>query len=198
MDQVLGIAKGLKYLHQLEVVHGNICPNNILISDNSTACISDIGLHVLLHSTRSAEDHCFIPKSWMFKSPEALFPSTATRPAATRMMDVYSFACTIYTIYSGRPPFSSFGHDPGDGIEEIRRSGHSGLHRPRGMRNALWSTLKQCWNLDALQRPSMKEIVELLQHISDNPKPKRKRFSRALRHLYIPLVKITSLRFTLP
>ncbi|KAG8914743.1 hypothetical protein FRC02_004852, partial [Tulasnella sp. 418] len=40
---VLGCAKGLAYLHQMKVIHGDIRESNVLIDDNEIAMLSDFG-----------------------------------------------------------------------------------------------------------------------------------------------------------
>ncbi|KAF7336031.1 hypothetical protein MSAN_02316800 [Mycena sanguinolenta] len=41
---LLEIAQGLEYLHSMDVVHGDLRGNNILITDEGSACLSDFGL----------------------------------------------------------------------------------------------------------------------------------------------------------
>jgi len=49
-DICLGIARGLKYLHEekrFKIVHGNIKPSNIMLDNSLTAKLSDFGLATL-------------------------------------------------------------------------------------------------------------------------------------------------------
>ncbi|KAJ6566792.1 kinase-like domain-containing protein [Mycena capillaripes] len=41
---LLEIAHGLDYLHSMNIIHGDLRGNNILISDDKTACLTDFGL----------------------------------------------------------------------------------------------------------------------------------------------------------
>jgi len=86
----IDIASGLKYLHSIGLVHGNMCPENILVTDCGRACIADVGVNALI-VREICKWFCPIPSAWAYKAPEELMSGIRNRST-----DVYSFACTIY------------------------------------------------------------------------------------------------------
>jgi len=153
------IAAGLKYLHSIGLVHGNMCPENILITDFGRACITDVGVNTLVvHAI--CKGFCPIPPAWAYKAPEELM--SGIRDPST---DVYSFACTIYAIYVAGPPFQPLRYPYFRGLEQIIDRGHLQLSGPpEGMDQELWHLLRACWNFDPTYRPTITDIErELLQ-----------------------------------
>nr|AMM42839.1 LRR-RLK [Vernicia fordii] len=97
-DICLGIAKGLKYLHEdkrFEIVHGNITARNILLDKNHTPKISDFGL------ARFRDDEDAFTT---IKTRERLYvaPEYFLGKAITVKADVYSFGVVALEIVSGR------------------------------------------------------------------------------------------------
>jgi serine/threonine protein kinase len=68
---------------------------NILVTDDGTICLSDVGLNTCL---RNSMHDCSIPvpSSWMYKAPEELKAESDFKP--TQATDVYAFASTVYSV----------------------------------------------------------------------------------------------------
>ncbi|KAJ7106398.1 kinase-like domain-containing protein [Mycena crocata] len=82
------IAEGLAFVHNQNVVHGDLRGSNILVDDNGHACLTDFGLTILSDGTTMSETGNDSPKGsirWM--DPEALNPPF-TRTTAS---DIYAF-----------------------------------------------------------------------------------------------------------
>ncbi|XP_057990887.1 probable LRR receptor-like serine/threonine-protein kinase At1g53440 [Hevea brasiliensis] len=99
-DICLGIAKGLKYLHEekrFDIVHGNIKAANILLDKSYTAKLSDFGLARLCRE----ED----PFMSIIKARAArvyMAPEYARGEVITVKADVYSFGVVVLEIVSGK------------------------------------------------------------------------------------------------
>lgn len=141
--------------------------NNILISDDVYARITDVGLDLLTRrASFSAVDHLTVPAQWMFKSREELSPpETAISIEHTTAMDVYSFGCIIFSIYTESGPFSSQHYAHCGGLVEIMCHGHSRLRKPVTISEEMWSLIMWCWKLDPVERPAMKELVAELRQL---------------------------------
>nr|APR64091.1 hypothetical protein [Populus tomentosa] len=97
-DICLGIARGLKYLHEekrFKIVHGNIEPSNIMLDNSLTAKLSAFGLATLFD-----EEDPFMTieakESRVYMAPEYLMGKAITFKA-----DVYSFGVVLLEIVSG-------------------------------------------------------------------------------------------------
>lgn len=91
------IADALADAHELGVLHRDVKPANILISNFGEAVLADFGLAVLAESRDAAETLEVLTPAYAPR--EAFQPGTPPSPAG----DVYSLAATLYAMLRGRP-----------------------------------------------------------------------------------------------
>ncbi|EKM49868.1 uncharacterized protein PHACADRAFT_106421, partial [Phanerochaete carnosa HHB-10118-sp] len=90
--QLNHIARGMEYLHQEGIAHGDLRGVNVLVDDDETARITDFGLAVYVngHSQNYASMRTGNPQ-WL--APEILSPAGGKMTARpTPAADVYSFS----------------------------------------------------------------------------------------------------------
>ncbi|KDP30599.1 hypothetical protein JCGZ_16252 [Jatropha curcas] len=95
----LGIAKGLKYLHeekQSNIIHGNVKASKILLDKDFTAKLSGFGL-----ATVYEDDPIFMSLKAR-GSLAYMAPERVTQRSITVQADVYSFGIVMLEIVSGR------------------------------------------------------------------------------------------------
>ncbi|KAL5769275.1 hypothetical protein ACOSQ2_016058 [Xanthoceras sorbifolium] len=95
----LGIAKGLKYLHEdsrLKIVHRNVKPSNILLDGELKAKILDFGL-AKLYEEETPNVVIGAGDTLSYMAPEY-----ATANVVTEKADVYSFGIVLLEIVSGK------------------------------------------------------------------------------------------------
>ena len=98
---VLGIARGLQYLHNRNVIHRDIKPENILLDDDDNTKIADFGVSSLCDGGDDAvEGAAGTVPYW----PPEMF-SSDSRTVRGRAQDVWAFGVTIYAMAVGRLPF---------------------------------------------------------------------------------------------
>ncbi len=98
------IADALHAAHSLQILHRDVKPGNIMLSDRGDPVLSDFGIATLgLGTDRSGTDGAF---TVAYSAPEVLQGSPASVAS-----DLYGLGATIYTLLSGTPPF---GWLPGD------------------------------------------------------------------------------------
>ncbi len=93
------IASALDYAHRAGVIHRDVKPSNILLSDDDKAILTDFGL-VMRSSVETT-------MGTAFGTPRYISPEQATASdKAIPQSDIYSLAVIIYEILAGDPPFT--------------------------------------------------------------------------------------------
>ncbi|MEV1175694.1 protein kinase [Nonomuraea sp. NPDC049784] len=97
------LAGALAAVHEAGVLHGDIKPQNILISRYGELAIADFGVARVVDSSEiSATSQAFTP---LHAAPEVL-----TGQPHSASTDIYSLGSTLYHLLAGRPAF----HNPAD------------------------------------------------------------------------------------
>ncbi|HEU0127486.1 MAG TPA: serine/threonine-protein kinase, partial [Pseudonocardiaceae bacterium] len=93
------VASALAAAHAAQIVHRDVKPGNILISDDGTAKITDFGV------SRAAGDVTVTQTGMMAGTPAYLAPEVARGQVPTTASDVFSLGATLYAAVEGRAPF---------------------------------------------------------------------------------------------
>lgn len=109
LDMALQMAQGLEHLHQAELVHGNLCPSNVLITADGQVKLTDFCLPRRLIDSQ-LELGGFRPGSVAFASPEE-----ARREQPLPASDLFSLGGIYYRMLTGQPPF------PAQGVTDLTR-----------------------------------------------------------------------------
>lgn len=99
------IAEALEHAHQNHIVHCDIKPHNILITNTGRVKVTDFGIAQAATSTAKHTNVGFILGSAPYLSPEQ-----ARGQMADARSDLYSLGIVLYEMLTGRAPFG--GQDP--------------------------------------------------------------------------------------
>lgn len=91
------IASGLHNIHSKKLVHFDIKPDNILLSDREEALVSDFGQSRRLNFSGVAEQDRLYTKMWP--------PEVFNKPEHTPAFDIYQFGLTLYRMCNGNFAF---------------------------------------------------------------------------------------------
>jgi serine/threonine protein kinase len=98
------LARGLEALHEKQVIHRNVAPENILIrSKDKVAKLGDMVLAELKDG--SEPPPALKPGELMGCVPYMAPERTRNSPDVDIRADIYSLGATLYTMITGKPPF---------------------------------------------------------------------------------------------
>ncbi len=102
-SEVLGIAlevaRGLKAAFDEELIHRDIKPGNILVTDEGTTKLVDFGLALQQGGEDISED--------LWATPFYVPPEKLDGVPDTFLGDIYSLGATLYHALAGKPPFDA-------------------------------------------------------------------------------------------
>ena len=139
------IANGMKYIHLNQIIHRDLKPSDILIDYEGQIKISDFGMSKLL----SPDDFATTINvgTANFMSPEIMIGEDEY----TEKVDVYSFGVLIYFILSD-------GQMPSIKPFDVCKGKKAKI--PESFTEFARSLIDSCWNFEASDRPSFKEICD--------------------------------------
>ena len=110
MHAALQLAKALEYAWKARrMCHGDIKPDNILVTHSGEIKLADLGLARSVHEESARRDVMVTP---LYAAPELI---SGKQTAVSLRSDMYSFGAALYHIVVGHPPFES------GKVEEIYR-----------------------------------------------------------------------------
>ncbi|KAF8344074.1 kinase-like domain-containing protein [Cantharellus anzutake] len=164
---LIDVAHGLAYLHDSKKYHGDITLNNILVTDEGRAVLTDFGLSRMCeqtgYSTLDGGRGC--PQ---YRAYESFVGELSGDPEARACRDVWAFAIVVVEVITGIKPY--------DGCSEVvdiwsylsigkRPYGPAQLNGlPRPIPEMLWRS----WDMDPSKRPKITEVVLCLAGAASN------------------------------
>jgi len=101
INYVKQVCYGIDHAHKNKIIHRDLRPSNIIISEEGTAKITDFGTSAWLQNVPYASTRIGSPP---YMAPEQFLGK------ATYASDIYSLGCIFYEMITGRPPI--FDPDP--------------------------------------------------------------------------------------
>jgi len=163
-----GAAKGLIYLHNNGMVHGDLKGANVLIDEVGNARLADFGLLKIISDPAnllsSGSDSQSGTVRWM--SPELIAPEEFgfKKSRHTKSSDCYALGMVVYETISGKLPF----HKDTDVTVTLKVVRGERPRRGTGFTESLWNMMEFCWEPHPDDRPSIKDVLQCLETVSDS------------------------------
>ncbi|KXN91167.1 Actin-1 [Leucoagaricus sp. SymC.cos] len=162
------VAAGLRYLHELSIVHADLKARNVLVSRSRRAMLADFGVSTILNTnvgTTTAQDFAGTIH-WM--APEQLAEDEL--PPPTQQSDMWSFGCICFEVLMDEIPFEQykplqlvFAFIRGK-ITPLRPTPNSDPIISDG--GPLIALAEKCWSYDPSQRPTAAEALQFLTELN--------------------------------
>lgn len=147
---LVGISYGMKYLHQMNIVHRDLKLSNILIDD-------DLQPHITYFNFFPTNDSGAIIATPIYLAPEIIegnhFESSA---------DVYSFGFLMYEVITGKQ--SSL--DGANTSYQVFLKSTEGVRPeiPSFVKKPIKDMIDRCWSCDPDNRPTFDELFQKLAY----------------------------------
>ncbi|KAG6845008.1 hypothetical protein H0H87_001780 [Tephrocybe sp. NHM501043] len=163
LQMINSIAVGLTYLHEKDVIHGDLHPGNILVDSEGIAKIADFGLSSLSSGDLEADDRVN-PSHITWQAPEIVLGELLY---PTKASDIYSFASVVLRIISGNQPFNELGTDV-DVVLAVYAGtlpfapANKKFFDPPNANRLFWDLMLSCWSHVPNERPQMGRVHDNL------------------------------------
>ncbi|PLS29246.1 Stk1 family PASTA domain-containing Ser/Thr kinase [Bifidobacterium parmae] len=99
---MLGVLNALEYSHRMGVIHRDIKPGNIMISEQGMVKVMDFGIARALDDSAAT----MTQSQGVVGTAQYLSPEQARGETVDMRSDLYSAGCVLYEMLTGRPPFT--------------------------------------------------------------------------------------------
>ncbi|KOX20157.1 hypothetical protein ADK67_31735 [Saccharothrix sp. NRRL B-16348] len=148
----LQIAAALAAVHARNIVHRDVKPGNVLVTDDDLAKLTDFGISIWREVTRTDDGR-------ISGTPAYTSPEVAGGHPASRASDVFSLGATLYAAVEGTPPFGS-----GESHEVLERA-RRGEVLPMRQAGPLAPLLTEMLRRRPTERPTADEVRSRLKDI---------------------------------
>jgi serine/threonine protein kinase len=154
------ISSALAGAHRAGIVHRDVKPANILVSDDGTAKITDFGI------SRAIGDVKLTATGEIAGTPAYLAPEIARGEDASFAADVFSLGATLYAAVEGTTPYGT-----ADNPIALLYKASSGEIEPPVKAERLTPLLLRMLATEPAERPSMDEVERELRALLTDEEP---------------------------
>lgn len=159
---MIGVVAGMKYVHEKNVFHRDLKPDNVFLDDKFYPKIADFGLSRFVNEDDAAvSSQLGTP---FFMAPELFFTDTKI----TKAIDVYAFALVVLSLFDPKLRFQR-------GVKAPTNPVSLAQYIQKGFRYIIPSSIPQiykdliiqCWDTDPKERPTFAELYDMMTKTDD-------------------------------
>jgi serine/threonine protein kinase/Tfp pilus assembly protein PilF len=98
---VTEVLRGLSAAHEAGLLHGDIRPENVIVTEEGQVKVMGFGICDIAGSALGAD------RASSVRSPAHLAPEIVQKRPADQRSDIYSVGCLLYQMLTGEPPFAA-------------------------------------------------------------------------------------------
>lgn len=157
---LIGVARGMKYLHDRNIIHRDLKPENVLLDSEYHPLITDFGMSKFF---QSGDSNC---QSISAGTPIYMAPEVISDTKYGRKADVYSFGILMYEVITDSKPYP----DLASGILNLYKFQISVVtenYRPKfekPIKEEFKNLIEQCWSANPDDRPTFSELFSMLSN----------------------------------
>ncbi|KAG2041340.1 kinase-like domain-containing protein [Suillus americanus] len=159
------IAEGLQYLHDHDVIHGDLTNNNVLIAADGSPRLADFGISNIMVQSNLAFSYHTGAVRWV--APELLDPpEDQPIQCPTKSTDIYALGGIMLQVLYGKQPYwwlKSAIHVIAARFKHIEPIDSSIEIQPDHL-----DFMQRCWSTENEVRPSVEEVINYLQEALSN------------------------------
>ncbi|KAG5353081.1 hypothetical protein C0989_010463 [Termitomyces sp. Mn162] len=152
------VARGLRYLHKKDIVHGDLKG----VRMTGRACLSDFGISGVsdpdIATWTSQSSVASKGGSVRWQAPELLDMENDEAVKNSTCSDIYALGCVFYEIQRGSRPSRPAESDSAWG--------------KWGLTEGFWALFEDCWKSNPQDRPNVEEVLQRLPAIHLRPNEK--------------------------
>lgn len=156
----LGLAKALLQVHDNDLFHGDVTPQNVFLDDSNIVLLADFGMAVRARREGSVA---------MGFNPDHAAPEMQALVLSTAATDVFGLGSTLYTTLIGEPPPAVWPDSRAERDAHVRRrieDGQARWHRSAEVIELISRMVAE----DHAHRPSMVQVHDSLLSLHDDAK----------------------------